>query len=381
MSKYLSYLISAESGNLFTFLLRRKFRMVIYDIILSAFFIGCSPAPDKNAVVSDREPVIEPDYTGITVPPNIAPLNFVIKEEGNAFYASFSSGKSQGFAISSGDGKIIIPKDKWNKMVGSNKGSEYKIEIFSRSSEGRWTRYKTIINSIAPEDTDPYLYYRLLYPGYESWSELSINCRSLGDFKQKALIENLVADENCINCHSFNNGKSDDFLFHMRGSMGGTYFFSGGNFRKINLKTSGMKNNAVYPRWHPSGRFVAFSSNKTIQQFHSADNKKVEVSDLESSLVLYDVEKNEMINIPFAGKENFMDTYPEWSPDGKWLYFCRAPQVKENFDYKLIRYNLYRAAFDKDNRTFGGAELVFDASAAGKASPSQGFRPMDDILF
>jgi len=35
----------------------------------------------------------------------------------------------------------------------------------------------------------------------------------------------------------------------------------------------------------PSGKFVAFSSNKIIQRFHAADNKKVEVSDLESSLV------------------------------------------------------------------------------------------------
>jgi Tol biopolymer transport system component len=318
-------------------------------------------------LVSAREPLIEPDYTGITVPPNIAPMNFVIKEKGNAFFASFSTGKSQNFGVSSGDGKIIIPFNKWSNMLRSNKGGEYKIEIFAKNDEGKWIKYKTIINSIASEETDPYLYYRLLYPGYESWSELSINCRILSNFKQKTLIENQVADENCVNCHSFNNGKSDDFLFHMRGTHGGTYFYSKGNFRKVNLKTSGMKNNAVYPRWHPSGRFVAFSSNKTIQQFHSADNKKVEVSDLESSLILYDVEKNEVISIPFAGKENFMDTYPEWSPDGKWLYFCRAPQVEKNFDYKQIRYNLYRASFDQGNRTFGNAELVFDASSEGKS--------------
>ena len=63
-----------------------------------------------------------------------------------------------------------------------------------------------------------------------------------------------------------------------------------------------MKNGAVYPRWHPSGKFVAFSSNKIVQQFHSALNKKVEVSDLESSLVLYDMEKNEIMDIDLSGK-------------------------------------------------------------------------------
>jgi len=177
-----------------------------------------------------------------------------------------------------------------------------------------------------------------------------------------------IENQNCVNCHSFNNGKSDDFLFHMRGSMGGTYFYSGGNFKKINLKTKELKNGAVYPRWHPSGKFVAFSSNKIIQRFHAADNKKVEVSDLESSLVLYDVEKNEIMNIKLEGMENYMDTYPEWSPDGTFLYFCRAPLITENYDYKLIRYNIYRVPFAMETRSFGTAELILDATQGMKSA-------------
>jgi Tol biopolymer transport system component len=153
----------------------------------------------------------------------------------------------------------------------------------------------------------------------------------------------------------------------MRGSIGGTYFYSDGKFKKINLKTKEMKNGAVYPRWHPSGRFVAFSSNKIIQRFHAADNKKIEVSDLESSLVLYDLRKNEIMNIELTDKEKFMDTYPEWSSDGKYLYFCRAKQIGEKYDFKDIKYNLYRVSFDMDNRKFGEAELVFDASQINKS--------------
>ena len=152
----------------------------------------------------------------------------------------------------------------------------------------------------------------------------------------------------------------------MRGSMGGTYFYSDGDFKKVNLKTKEMKNGAVYPRWHPSGKFVAFSSNKIVQQFHSALNKKVEVSDLESSLVLYDIERNEMMDVELADKEKYMDTYPEWSPDGRYLYFCRAPAVGEIFEYDSVRYDLYRVPFDPSTRYTGEAELVFDASAKEK---------------
>jgi len=292
----------------------------------------------------------------------------MIKEEGNAFFVKFSSETGSEFEITSKSGNIIIPEKKWEKMMLRNKGKMYKADIFSKDKDGKWVKYKTIENNIAQETIDPYLYYRLLFPGYESWSELSINRRNIESFKQKSFIENSVAEENCVNCHSFNNGKTDDFLFHMRGSLGATYFYSGGNFKKVNLKTKEMKNGAVYPRWHPSGKFVAFSSNKIIQRFHAADDKKVEVSDLESSLVLYDVSRNEMMNIKLEGMENFMDTYPEWSPDGRFLYFCRAPLITENYDYKLIRYNIYRVPFDIENRSFGTAELIFDASQIMKSA-------------
>jgi hypothetical protein len=338
-----------------------------YLIIVFLLLSSCGNKPGDNITISEIAPHIEPDYSNITIPPNIAPLNFMIKEKGKAYYVKFSAENRTEIELSSGNGKIQISGKKWNKMLQINKGKNFNIDIYSMDNEGKWLKYKTITNKIATETVDPYLYYRILYPGYESWAELSINRRSLESFKSRALIENSVVDENCINCHSFNNGKSDDFLFHMRGSLGGTYFYSQGNFRKINLKTKEMKNGAVYPRWHPSGKFVAFSSNKIIQRFHAADNKKVEVSDLESCLVLYDVDKNEIMNIALTDKDKSMDTYPEWSPDGKYLYFCRAAQIGEKYDFKEIKYNLCRVPFDIEKRVFGSVELVFDAAIINKS--------------
>jgi len=342
-------------------------RIQIYLIVLLFIMSGCGKKPDGNITISDQDPHLEPDYSDITIPPNIAPLNFMIKEKGTAYYVKFSSGNGTEIELTSGNGKIQISQAKWRKMLQRNSGKNINIDIFSKDNDGKWLKYKTFTDKIATEPIDPYIYYRLLYPGYESWAELSINRRSLESFRSTALIENSVVDENCVNCHSFNNGKSDDFLFHMRGTMGGTYFYSGGKFRKINLKTKEMKNGAVYPRWHPSGKFVAFSSNKIIQRFHAADNKKVEVSDLESCLVLYDMEKNEIMNIELTDKDKSMDTYPEWSPDGKYLYFCRAAQIGEKYDFKEIKYNLCRVPFDIDKRIFGKVELVFDAAQINKS--------------
>jgi Tol biopolymer transport system component len=65
--------------------------------------------------------------------------------------------------------------------------------------------------------------------------------------------------------------------------------------------------------------------------------------------------------------EKNMDTYPEWSSDGKTIYFCRAPLAADTSDYKSTRYNLYRIAFDPENNNPGEPELIFDADSMGKS--------------
>ncbi|MBG0858706.1 MAG: PD40 domain-containing protein [Bacteroidales bacterium] len=353
----------ALEQTLMTAIHKNKILLVTAIILLS----GCTGKPGANITESTELPIIYPDYSGIILPANIAPLNFLIENDGSSFYAELTSDGAQSVGIKSKDKLIRIPQTKWKELVSTDDFKDLNIDIFVKNEDGGWTKFRRITNRIAPEPVDPYLSYRLLYPGYESWTELSIRQRNLESFREWPIIENSVADDNCINCHSFNNGNTGDFLFHMRGTMGGTYFYSGGELKKTNLKTNEMKNGAVYPRWHPSGRFVAFSSNRIVQQFHSADNKKVEVSDLESSLVLFDLEKNEMIPVLFPDMEKYMDTYPEWSPDGKYIYFCRTEQIGENYDYRQIRYNLCRAAFDQENRSFGVPETIFDAAKDSKS--------------
>ena len=339
-----------------------------FIIIFITALYSCIGKPRGNIAETGKLPAIDPEYSGITIPFNIAPLNFKITEEGAAFFVRFSADSKTIIETGSKDGIIRIPEEKWKKILEGNKGRDLNIDIYLKDKKSGWSKFKTITNKIASEPIDPYITYRLLYPGYESWKEIFIKQRNLESFSERSIIENSLVEENCLNCHSYNNnGKSDNFLFHMRGSLGGTYFYKKGEFEKHNLKTKEMKNGAVYPRWHPSGKFVAFSSNKIVQQFHSALAKKVEVSDLESCLVLYDVDNNEMMNVDLPDKDQYMDTYPEWSPDGNYLYFCRAPKVREVFVYDSVHYNLCRVPFDPSTRKTGAIEMIFNASAINRS--------------
>lgn len=339
-----------------------KYSFIIAFLII---FSSCKTVPDSFTEVNEPAK-LHPDYSEITIPVNIAPLNFCVEEKGEAYFVKIFCENGDPIEVASKNGTIKIPENKWKKLLEQNTNGKLEYRIFVKN-EGVWKKYKNFENTISESKVDPFLYYRLLYPGYESWTEISIVQRSMESFQEKAVIENNVVDQNCVNCHSFNQQNPDNFLFHMRGSMGGTYFVTDGDLKKFNLKTKEMENGAVYVRWHPSGKYVAFSSNKVVQQFHAMESKKIEVSDLNSSLVLYDVAKNEMMEIPVDENKEFMDTYPEWSPDGKTLYFCRAKQITEEYDYRDTKYNLMRAGFNPETRKFGEPELIFDATALGKS--------------
>ncbi len=339
----------------------------VVSIVLGIFlFSACAEKPSADKNMLNQVPEIEPDYTEITIPVNIAPLNFDVKEKGEVFFVEIKGENGSPVEITSNNGTIQIPEKSWKKLLKENNNGTLNYTVFVKN-EGKWNQYTSFSNKVSDKPVDHYLYYRLLFPGYESWTEISIMQRDLESFSEKPVIQNNVVDQNCVNCHAFNQQNTDDFMFHMRGSMGGTYFVTNGELEKVNIKTEEMKNGAVYPRWHPSGKYVAFSSNKVVQQFHSMKNKKIEVSDLESSLILYDREKNEVMDIPVDKEHRFMDTYPEWSPDGKFLYFCRAAQISEGYNYEDTKYNLCRVSFDPVSRKFGESELIFDAEAIGKS--------------
>ena len=57
-------------------------------IVLTVLLFGCS---DQVSIYTEikREPQIVPDYSGITIPPNFAPLNFTINEKADNYLANF----------------------------------------------------------------------------------------------------------------------------------------------------------------------------------------------------------------------------------------------------------------------------------------------------
>ena len=354
----------------------RKSQYQLVVLVLGMFFcISCSTDTGKTIRKTDHKPVIEPDYTDVTIPPNIAPMNFYISEEGAFFKVVATSGLT-GYRIkvNSSDRIIRFPEKSWRKLVNESMGDTIEFRICSsQNRRGTIEEYKPFYMAVAREKIDPYLVYRLILPGYYSWSDIKIVQRSLETFSVESLIENQIMEKNCANCHSFNRNNADRFLIHIRGSLGGTYFVENGKITRTDPKIDAMLSGATYASWHPEGRYVAFSSNQVRQSFYSLPGENIEVYDLVSSLILYDTKNNEITGINDRDTTKYLQTFPSWSPEGKYLYFCRALQYKSgtNPDLKEIKnthYDLARKSFDTETRTFGETEIVFKASEINKSA-------------
>ncbi len=339
-------------------------------ILLTAIFIssGCHTDPKSSALAIEREPVLEPDYSGVTVPYNIAPMNFSILEEGVHFtIRSIPSSGQQSIVLKSRAGSVRFPQKKWRTMLSKNKGKSIKFEVTAELENGDRIKYVPVSMQISEEPIDPYLCYRMLYPGYESWSGMQIIQRSLEDFSESSIFENQLLEGNCMNCHTFLNHNPEEFLIHVRGSLNGTYFVDGKDITRRNLRTENMVANAVYPAWHPEGRYVVFSSNEVLQVIHMMPGKRNEFFDRSSKLVIFDSDQNTMEEIGKNDSTGYMGTFPCWSPDGKYLYYCRTVQMDGAFDLTKQKYDLARRSFDQESGLFGHVEIVLDAQETGKS--------------
>ena len=335
-------------------------------VVFLLLFSSCGK-PEKEFLHINRHADIHPWYQGTVIPCNIAPLNFMIRENGSRFTVRFAVAGKDSFDVSCRNGNISIPLRKWKKLLGTSRGEQMDVSIFVKKAS-RWECYTPIKFKIADEPIDSWMVYRLIEPGYENWGKMGIYQRCVENFTEKPVLINRLTDGNCMNCHSFCKNDPKTMLFHIRQKHAGTIFVKDGQVRKIDTKSPDMISAGVYPRWHPDGRYVAFSVNKTMQRFHTANENKIEVQDEASDLILFDTQHNTMITHDLICSDAYFETFPEWSPDGKYLYFSSAKARRMPQEYDSLRYDLMRIAFDTSTGRFGNrVETVLSSDETGKS--------------
>ena len=328
---------------------------------------GCGGGWREAARVDKALPPIFPDYVGVTVPANIAPLNFEVKGATH-IQADLKAGNEEVRAV--GDRYVDIDIDDWRTLLAEAGKSGDKVSVTVSvwtEQEPDGVEYSPFDILVSSDEVDPWVAYRQIPPGYELWCRMGIYERDLTSFDERAIITNRQNNDGCLNCHSFAQYDADKgMVFHSRGSGGGTVVYQNGKLDKIILETMGPEKSGTYPMWHPSGKFVVFSSNMTRQSFYAHSQDKIEVYDQRSDLIIYDTKARQvMTDERFTDSLNW-ETFPAFSPDGRWLYFCTAKAVKMPSQFNDLHYSVVRVPFDETTGQLGTPiDTVYSAARQG----------------
>ena len=316
-----------------------------------------------NPQAVDRAPRIFPDYSDTVIPPNIAPLNFVVKEPGEKYDVRIEAPNATALHISSRSPAVVIPAAKWRGLLEANRGGRLTFGVSVKGQDGRWRSFEPIVNRIAHEEIDRFLVYRVLPKFNRTYADISLRQRDLQSFDESVLLHSKSFNNGCMNCHAFSGNSPSLMVMHVRSPGGGMLLIRDGTVTKVDTRTGFNPTPAKYISLHPSGKLAAFSETKLVQFFHAV-GEWVDVFDVQSDLGLYLFDTNTVTTTPDICKPDRQETYPSWSPDGRYLYYCSAPDLPAD-RWRQVRYDLMRIAYDVETGTWGKPETVLSADQTG----------------
>jgi len=318
----------------------------------------------------NEEVAITPDYKEVTIPPNIAPLNFQTSLQG-ATCLLIEDEQGEGFQVHADEGLFSIPMKEWKQLLEANRGKNLTLTVCEEQG-GAWKSYNPFKVYITEEEADPYIAYRMLVSCYGQWNRMGIYQRNISTYEQTPIYENNLTDYNCINCHSFPNQDPTKLFFHMRAKSAGTVLMQDGDVQKLNTATPETMSALVYPYWHPSAKFIAASVNKTFQSFFYHHENTLEVYDTDSDVVIYDLENQEIFSSGVLRADSVFESFPTFSPDGRSLYYLSARAKEMPVSYKDLKYSLCRVDFNPETRTIGQQCYLLALVSANKSGHQAG---------
>ena len=336
-------------------------------LVLLSLLAACTPSPE-NVTEKDVFPNIYPDYIGVTVPENIAPLNFLLRDSCDAILAVASFGDYEVKSHKKGNEAIFDLKE-WKKLMEKAAGKSIDVTVTALLADN-WVKYKAFNINVSSDKIDPYLSYRLIEPDYEIFSRLQIMERNIEDFSERVLCDYNTVGNRCMNCHTHAPGDGNLSFFYVRGEGGGMILNDHGKLRMPDIKTPDMVSGPVYAQFDPTGRYIVFSTNVIIPAFHSRPDKRLEVFDTKSDIYVYDLKQDKVLRSPLIADSTRLETFPTFSAGGTEIYYCVADGPIRPSAIDSVHYSLCRIGFNPEHGIFATSADTIVPGIQGKRSVS-----------
>ena len=310
--------------------------------IVTMLFVSCSK------VESSGYDGMFPDYSDVTIPCNIAPLNFRVG--GSDKITVKVKGKNGEYSFTGHRGLVKFPEKRWHSMLEKEKGGALTVDVVSKNKKGEENYSNAFTWTVLADSIDKFLSYRLIEPAYEFWDHIQIEQRDIESFNTVLLGENSISEGCCMNCHVSNrNGTS---FIHLRGAKGGTVVNRNGKTVKINTKTD-HTGGGVYGDISADGRYGVFTSADITFAIHSRRDLRMEVFDKRSDLLVVDFDNLTVTDSPATSGSDYQETFPCFSADGKTIFFCRAVHHEQPDSITDMHYDIAVVEFNPETGRMG----------------------------
>ena len=132
-------------------------KKIIYIFFAVISFTSCNVNLPDEFSQANTHADIYPTYRNITIPYNIAPLNFTINEAGDKYICRISCGDEELIT----DSKVVKHDiKKWKLLLENNKGKELIADVFVKKESG-WVKYLSDTLRISEYPIDSHISYRL----------------------------------------------------------------------------------------------------------------------------------------------------------------------------------------------------------------------------
>lgn len=328
----------------------RRFTVYSLQFIVCLLLVSCAER-SMNPTKVDELPKIYPDYIGVTIPVNIAPLNFNFADETVGAMDVVVKGSKGGELHVQGD-YADFDIDAWQQLTEQNLGGKLTVTVCVEK-DGQWTQYKDFTISVSAYRLDDWgLTYRRIKPGYEVGGDIGIYQRDIHTFDEYAILAETAVPGRCFNCHTANRTNPDRITLQMRGEGGGTMIQRDGLQTWVETKTDSTKAAGSYSYWHPSGDYVAMAVNSVHQSFFTSTGQRIEVYHKFSDVEVLDTRSNELILSPLLQTED-LEIFPAFSADGKYIYYSSSKPCRVPAEYEKVKCSLCRIDFDAEKGKFG----------------------------
>ena len=326
---------------------------------------SCASTPEHVSKVNQL-PDIYPDYIGVTIPADIAPLNFNLADEDIDCMDVVARGSKGGELHTNGDWADFDIAD-WQALTQQNLGGKITLTVCVEK-DGQWTQYNDFDIYVSKDNLDEWgLTYRRIKPGYEVGGDIGIYQRNLSNFDETAILAETVVPGRCFNCHTANRTNPNRITLQMRGEGGGTMIQKDGKQAWVETKTDSTKAAGSYSYWHPQGDYVAMAVNSVHQSFFTGTGQRIEVYHKFSNVEVLDTRTNELILSPLLQTED-LEIFPAFSHDGKWLYYSTSKPCKVPAEYEKVKCSICRIGFDAEKGQFGlQVDTLLNGPAADKS--------------